>query len=170
MSKQRFFPVRLNPDDEHDVTLQPVSKEEYFALYRPIWRKQKQMQKTGQCMCTKKYLWKCDGQCDICEFHAAGTELSFDRDLEDYGDHHEAPGADPAAIYADREILRLLLQRLKELCPDALSVGDLITDGLSQRDALEQLGLTRSTFRSRLQKAEDMLCREYGVDDIRDLF
>ncbi len=48
MSKQRFFPVRLNPDDEHDVTLQPVSKEEYFALYRPIWCKQKQMQKTGR--------------------------------------------------------------------------------------------------------------------------
>ena len=170
MSKQRFFPVRLNPDDPHDVTLQPVSEQEYFALYRPVWRKQKQMQKTRQCMCPQYLLWKCDGQCDLCEFRAAGIELSLDWDLEENGDHHEALGADPAAIYADREILRQLLKRLDELCPDALDVGDLVSDGMSQRDALEHLGLTRSTYRSRVQKAEETLCREYGVDAIRDLF
>lgn len=170
MSKQRYFPVRLNPDDIHKVTLQPVSEEEYFALYRPIWRKHKALQKSGQCLCRQKYLWKCDGQCDLCEFTAKGDELSLEKDFEDHGDHHAAPGADPAAIYADREILRLLLQRLEELCPDALEVGDLVLDGMSQRDALEHLGLTRSTYRSRVQKAEEMLCREYGIDDIRDLF
>ncbi len=172
MSKQRFFPVRLNPDDPHDVTLQPVSEQEYFALYRPVWRKQKQMQKTRQCMRPQYLLWKCDGQCDLCEFRAAGIELSLDRDLEENGDHHEALGADPAAIYADREILRQLLKRLDELCPDALDVGDLMTDGdgMSQRDALEQIGLTRSTYRSRVQKAEEQLCREFGVRDIKDLY
>ncbi len=172
MSKQRFFPVRLNPDDPHDVTLQPVSEQEYFALYRPVWHKQKQMQKTRQCMCPQYLLWKCDGQCDLCEFRAAGIELSLDRDLEENGDHHEALGADPAAIYADREILRQLLKRLDELCPDALDVGDLMTDGdgMSQRDALEQIGLTRSTYRSRVQKAEEQLCREFGVRDIKDLY
>lgn len=171
-SKQRFFPVRLNPDDEHDVTLQPVTEEEYFALYRPIWRKRKQLQKTGQCLCPHYYLWKCDGQCDLCEYRAAGIELSLDLDMERNGDHHEAPGADPSAIYADREILRLLLKRLEELCPDALEVGDLMTDGdgMSQRDALEKLDLKRSTYRSRVQKAEEILCREFGVRDIKDLF
>ena len=171
-NKQRYFPVRLKPDDVHDVTLQPVTEEEYFTLYRPIWRKQKQMQKTGQCLCRKKYLWKCDGQCDLCEFSAAGIELSLDKDLEDHGDHHEAVGADPADIYADQEILRQLLKRLKELCPDALQVGDAMTDGdgLSQRKAIEKLGLNRTTYRSQLEKATAMLCREFGVDDIRDLY
>lgn len=170
--EQRFFPVRLNPDDVHDITLQPVSEEEYFALYRPIWCKRKALQKSGQCLCRRKYLWKCDGQCDLCEFRAAVDELSLDLDLERNGDHHAAPGADPAAIYADQQILRQLLKRLEDLCPDALEVGGLMTDGdgMSQRDALEQLGLKRSTYRSRVQKAEEILCREYGVDDIRDLF
>lgn len=172
MSKQRFFPVRLNPDDPHDVTLQPVSEEEYFALNRPIWRKRKKLQRSGQCLCPQKYLWTCDGQCDLCAYSAAGIELSLDRDIEENGDHHAAPGADPADICADREIFRLLLKRLKELCPDALSVGDLMTegDGMSQRDALELLGLTRSTYRSRLQKATELLCKEFGVDSINELF
>ena len=170
--KQRFFSVRLNPDDPHDVTLQPVSEQEYFALYRPVWRKQKQMQKTGQCRCRKECLWKCDGQCDLCEFRTAGVELSYDRDLKENGDHHASPCSDPADILGDREILRQLLRRLEELCPDALDVGNLMTegDGMSQRDALEQLGLTRSTYRSRVQKAEEILCREFGVNDIRDLY
>lgn len=170
--KQRYFPVRLNPDDPHDVTLQPVSEEEYFALYRPVWRKQKEMQKNGQCMCPRHLLWKCDGQCDLCAYRAAGIELSFERDMEENGDHHEAPGADPADIYADKEILLQLFKRLEELCPEALDVGDLMTDGdgMSQRDALKQLGITRSTYRSRVQKAEEQLCREFGVRDIRDLY
>ena len=170
--KQRYFPVRLNPNDTHDVTLRPVSEEEYFDLYRPVWRKRKQMQKTGQCRCPQKFLWRCDGQCDICKYRAAGIELSYERDLMTNGDHYEAPGADPADIYADREILRLLLKRLEELCPEALEVGDLMTDGngISQRDALERLGLKRSTYRSRLQKAKEQLCREFGVGDIRDLY
>ena len=47
---------------------------------------------------------------------------------------------------------------LEELCPDALSAGDLMTDGMSQRDALERLCLMRSTYRSRVQKAAEQLC------------
>ena len=170
--KQRYFPVRLNPDDEHDVTLQPVSEAVYFALYRPIWRKQKAMQKTGQCRCPRHLLWKCDGQCDLCEYRAAGFERSLDWDLEEYGDHYEAIDADPAEIYADHEILCLLVKRLEVLCPEALAVGDLITagDGISQRGAIEKLGLKRSTFRSKLQKAEEQLRREFDVRDIRDLY
>lgn len=172
IKKQRYFPVRLNPDNPHDVTLQPVSEQEYFALSRPVWRKRKQMQKSGQCMCPQHLLWACDGECDLCRHRAAGIELSLDKDLEDHGDHHEAVGADPADIYADQQNLRQLLKRLEELCPDALQVGDTMTDGdgLSQRKAIEKLGLNRTTYRSQLEKAKKILCREFGVNDIKDLY
>ena len=172
MSKQRFFPVRLNPNNPHEISLQPVSEQQYFALYKPIWSKRKKMQKTGQCMCRQHLFWKCDGQCDLCQYRAAGIELSLDGDIEENGDHHEAVGADPADIYADQEILRLLIKRLKELCPDALKVGDLMTDGdgMSQRGAVDQLGLNRSTYRSQLQKVNEEICREFGVHDVKDLY
>ena len=170
MSKQRFFPVRLNPDDPYDVTLYPVTEEEYFALYRPVWRKRKEMQKARQCRCPKKMLWACDGECDLCRYQVVGREISYDRFVDDYGDHLVALGTDPAEIAADQEIMRLLLKQLGELCPDAIDVGSLVAEGMSQREALNQLGLKRSTYRSQVQKVEKMLRKEFSIDDIEEIF
>jgi len=171
MSKQRFFPVRLNPEDPSEVTLCPVTEEEYYALYRPVWRKQKEMQKEGRCRCPRKKLWMCDGECDLCRYWDPEQHLSYDEFSAKYGDRLAAPGADPAEIAADQEILRLLLKRLGELCPEALDVGDLMTDGdgMSQREALKQLGLKRSTYRSQVEKAEELLRQEFAGDNIDNL-
>jgi len=171
MSKQHYFPVRLNPEDPYEVTLYPVSEEEYYALYRPVWRMQKEMRKKGQCRCPSKKLWICDGECDLCCYWIPEHHLSYDGFTAKYGDRLTAPDADPAEIAADREILRRLLKRLGELCPEALDVGDLMTDGdgMSQREALKQLGLKRSTYRSQVDKAERLLRQEFADDNIEKL-
>ena len=168
MSKQRFFPVRLNPDNVHDVTLQPVSEEEYFALYRPVWRRQKQMQKSGQCLCRQKYLWKCDGQCDLCEFSAAGTELSLDFTTEnEEGDVCSpldsladlSPSIEDVAC--DRDELDQLFERLNELMPEAVQIGKLRQKGLTDEAIAEVIGIKRTTFLSRLKVAQKKLAAEF---------
>ena len=81
MAKERFFPLR-DPENPFKVTLAPITEEQYRALYPDIWATQKREQYHGRCMCTKRYLWKCDGQCDLCEYHAPDT-TSLDEPLPD---------------------------------------------------------------------------------------
>ena len=78
---KRYFPLR-DPENPFKVTLTPITEEQYRSLYPDIWATQKREQYHGRCMCTKRYLWKCDGQCDLCEYHAPDT-TSLDEPLPD---------------------------------------------------------------------------------------
>lgn len=71
-SKKRYYPLRdaINP---YKVTLIEITETQYRALYPEIWATQKREQHHHRCMCTRKYIWKCDGNCDLCEYHVAGT-------------------------------------------------------------------------------------------------
>ena len=106
---QRYFPLR-DPENPFKVALTPITEEQYRALYPDIWATQKREQYHGRCMCTKRYLWKCDGQCDLCEYHAPDT-TSLDEPLPDgngtLGDY--IPDSRPSIedIIADRDLLFL---------------------------------------------------------------
>ena len=78
---KRYFPLR-DPENPFKVTLTPITEEQYRSLYPDIWATQKREQYHGRCMCPKYYLWKCDGQCDLCEYHAPDT-VSLDEPLPD---------------------------------------------------------------------------------------
>lgn len=73
---QRFYPLR-DPDDPGKSRLVPITEEFYHAVYPGIWRKQKQMQKEGKCLCPRKQLWTCDGDCDVCP-HFNNDLISLD--------------------------------------------------------------------------------------------
>ena len=60
-----------------------VTEEQYYAYYRDIWATRKRAQAHGQCMCPKSKTWMCDGDCLVCEFRAAGDNLSLDYTVED---------------------------------------------------------------------------------------
>lgn len=81
-SKKHYYPLRdaINP---YKVTLVEITEAQYRALYPEIWATQKREQHHHRCMCTRKYLWKCDGNCDLCEYHAIGDMLSLDVPTED---------------------------------------------------------------------------------------
>ena len=70
-SKKRYYPLR-DAENSYKVSLVEITEVQYRALYHEIWATQKREQYHKRCMCTKKYLWKCDGNCDLCEYHAAG--------------------------------------------------------------------------------------------------
>ena len=74
-----------------------------------------------------KWLWKCDADCELCEFKRNGRCVPLDRERRDahgtaYRESDLVPNPDPRpeSIATDRITLRKLLERLGELCPDSL--------------------------------------------------
>lgn len=143
--------------------------EDYYrehTRYYDAFRKKAQYH--GQCVCPKNKFWLCDGDCYNCEFHRAGDMLSlnYDNENED-GDTcspldtvaEAAPLLDE--IVSDTATLQQLFERLRELMPEAEEIGRLRMAGLSDDAIADAIGIKRTTFRSRLKKAKEMLAPDY---------
>ena len=108
-------------------------------------------------MCTKRYVWKCDGQCDLCEYHAPDT-TSLDEPLPDgngtLGDY--IPDSRPSIedIIADRDLLKHLIARFRELDPDADRIIQMRLDNpkISDRKIAEALGRPQRTFADQMKR------------------
>ena len=142
---QRYFPLR-DPENPFKVALTPITEEQYRALYPDIWATQKREQYHGRCMCTKRYLWKCDGQCDLCEYHAPDT-TSLDEPLPD-----SRPSIED--IIADRDLLKHLIARFRELDPDADRIIQMRLNNpkISDRKIAETLGRPQRTFADQMKR------------------
>ena len=123
----------------------PVTEEVYLEYYRPIWRLQKEAQKNGQCMCPKSKLWVCDGDCAICEYHAAGKSISLDAPIKNVNgeefrlmDTLEDPSSF-ADVLVDRLLLEQLLNELAECDPEGKRICELIMDGCSKTEMADTL-------------------------------
>ena len=139
----------------------PVTKEVYDAYYHPIWRTFKNAHRHQQCSCAGDKWWLCDGDCASCRFRTGGSNLSLDYEQEILGDIRP-DDIDLESIVTDRIIFEQLLKRLDVLMPEARRIGELRLDGLSDNDIADVLGVPRTTFRSRLKKAQAMLHDEYS--------
>ena len=111
------FPVR-DAVDADKVTLVPVSEDFYMKAYREINRKRKRLQWSGACRCPRNKLWKCDGDCDRCCYHAPDP-LLFHLHAPSGVDENIAlidivadGGPLPEDIVADAELLSALLREL----------------------------------------------------------
>ena len=60
-----------------------VSESVYYAYYRPIWRTRVKMQRYGECSCSKKHIFLCDGICIDCEFYLGNNTMSLFEPLGD---------------------------------------------------------------------------------------
>ena len=147
-----------NPDNHRQITLIEVETTE---IQKEIDRIRKKAQYHGECACPKRFIWKCDGNCDCCEYCVRKQSLSLDLEIENHGDHI-ADTADTEVIVADKLIFTELLRRLAVLMPEAIEVGKLKLEGESERSSIEQLGMTRSTYRSRLEKVRKQIYEEFG--------
>ena len=143
--------------------------EEYYrdhTHYHDALRKRQQSH--GQCVCPKNKFWLCDGDCLTCEFRRAGDMLSLDYTVENEDGDACSPLdnlADPTPfieeIICDRAELDQLFARLNELMPEAVQIGKLRQDGLSNEAIAEIIGIKRTTFLSRLKKAKEQLATEF---------
>ena len=144
-----------------------VSEEVYRDYMRHCDATRKRMQYHGRCTCPRKQFWLCDADCLACEFRRAGDTLSLDHDLAgDTGGLTILDAiADPAPLIedtiADHEELSELLRRLAEVMPEAIKVGLLREQGLNESVIAAELGIPRTTLRSRLSKAREQLKPEF---------
>lgn len=164
-SKKRYYPLRdaINP---YNVTLVEITEAQYRALYPEIWATQKREQHHHRCMCTRKYLWKCDGNCDLCEYHATGDMLSLDVPTEDGNAnmYDTIPDTAPTMedVLSDAMLLEQLITRFRELDPDADRIIELLGDELSDRKIAEKLGRKQRTFADQMKKIRTELRKIRG--------
>lgn len=76
MLKKRYVPMR-DANDPQKVTLIPVNEEIYADITREKTRIQNKHQYHGRCCCPKQYLWKCNVDCEVCEYRVAGDNLKM---------------------------------------------------------------------------------------------
>ena len=154
--------------DKQTKTWFEVSPEQYdeFDRWRTNLRKREQYH--GRCMCPRNKWWLCDGMCDDCEYHAAGDLLSLDMPTSnDDGDEVtlldllEDPSPSIVDDICDKAELDQLFDRLNDLMPEAVQIGMLRQQGLSDEAIAKVIGIKRTTFLSRLKKAKKQLATDY---------
>ena len=154
--------------DRQTKTWFEVSPEQYeeFDRWRTNLRKREQYH--HRCMCPRDKWWLCDGMCQDCEFHAPGDTLSLNMPVaNEDGDEVTLLDTliDPAptieSVICDKVELDQLFKRLNELIPEAVQIGQLRQDGLSDEAIAEIIGIKRTTFLSRLKKAKEQLATEF---------
>lgn len=127
----------------------PVSEQEVKSFYKDVARKRMREQYHGRCVCPKKYIWSCDGDCDICEYHRNDT-VSLDAEQSEDGAnlYNLIATASAENIVQDRLLLEELLNRFRELDEDADRIIEMWMDGdkISDRKIAERLGRPQRTF------------------------
>ena len=154
--------------DKQTKTWFEVTPEQYkeFDTWRTNLRKREQYH--HRCMCPRSKWWLCDGMCDDCEYHAPGNILSLDMPTSnDDGDEItlldmlEDPAPSIEEVICDKAELDQLYERLDQLMPEAVEIGRLRQKGLTDEAIAKIVGIKRTTFRSRLEKAKAQLAAEY---------
>lgn len=165
--KQRYYPLR-DPENPTKITLISITEEQYHSLYPEIWRIRNREQNHGCCMCPKCYLWKCDSQCDLCEYHADSKVISLNKRISTTNDNDLTLldvlsnfSIDTGDFVTDALVFKQLLKRLDELIPNAKEIGKLRLDGFSDKAIAHKLGIPRTTMLSQLKKALNKIIQEY---------
>ncbi len=143
-----------------------VTKEQHDTFYKEADRIRHKEQNHGRCMCPYRFIWKCDGDCLDCEYHAAGDISSLDQPLSDgngtLGDYIPDRSKPMEKVIADRMLLEQLIARFRELDPDADRIIELLGDELSDRKIAEQLGRKQRTFADQMKKIRTELRKIRG--------
>lgn len=146
-----------------------VSKEQHDSFYREASRIRNKEQNHGRCMCPYRFIWKCDGDCVGCEYHAAGDTTSLDQPLPDgegsLGDYIPDNSPSIEDVVADHQLLVQLIEKLRQLDPDADIIIQLWKDhpeGISDRKIAEALGRPQRTFADQMKKYRTELRKVRG--------
>lgn len=146
----------------------PCTKEEFDNYYRDINTYRKAQQRRGKCVCPEKKRLDCDMDCSTCPFRRAGDTVSLDYTVSDengeeitWGNSLESTSPPIDDIVADSERMAELFERLKELMPQAVEIGQLRQQGIPDVQIARQIGIHRNTFGSRLQRVKEILEKEF---------
>ena len=131
----------------------PVSKEEFDAYYHDINIYRIRQQRHGRYVCPASKRLTCDMDCLTCPFHRMGDMRSLDyTETDDEGNEtawvDEIPDYSPLLedIIIEASEMKVLYARLTELMPEAVKIGELRLEGLSEDAIGERIGIGRKTF------------------------
>lgn len=154
MSKEKSYFIYIRSTGEKV----PVTKAQHDAFYKEADRIRHKEQNHRRCMCPYRYIWKCDGDCLDCEYHAAGDTTSLDQPLPDgegtLGDYVPDNGEPMEKIIEERMLLEQLFARLRELDPEADTIISLWAENpdISDRAIARELGRPQKTFADQMKK------------------
>ena len=140
-----------------------------YNRYRNSIRRKEQYH--HRCKCPRSKWWLCDGICQDCEFHIEKELISLNATwTNDCGD--EVPlldsiacsESDPGETIPAKLMAQRLLERLSELMPEASEIGRLRLLGMKDEDIAYAIGINRTAFYARIEKARDILREEFGQD------
>lgn len=162
-----------DPDRPYHVLLIPVSYEIWKDITRENDRIRKKMQYHGRCCCPKSQICFCTGECFNCMHQITGDTLSLDysyaseSDDESISLYETLEDIDASSFpehIAHQEIVKEIIAYLQMTMPEALQVLELqFFNGLSERQALEKLGIARSTYRSRFDVIRNDLISKFDL-------
>ena len=146
----------------------PVSKEEFDAYYHDINIYRIRQQRHGRCVCPASKRLTCDMDCLTCPFHRMGDMRSLDyTETDDEGNEtawvDEIPDDSPLleGIIIEASEMKALYARLTELMPEAIKIGEMRLEGLSEDAIGERIGIGRKTYAYRLKKVKAVLEKEF---------
>lgn len=146
----------------------PCTKEEFENYCRDIHAFRMKQQRRGNCVCPKKKELSCDMDCATCPFRRI-THYSLDVSVTDdagdertWGDLLEDPSPLISDIVADTERMTQLFLKLNELMPQAIEIGRLRLQGLSDDAIAERIGVARTTSASRIKTVKSILAEEFA--------
>ena len=146
----------------------PCSKEEFESYYHDIDLFRQRQQYRKMCVCPKSKRLDCDMDCTTCPFYR-NPHNSLDYTFTDLdGEEHsfyetiEDPSPLVEDIIADGERLKELFLRIKTLMPEAVTIGKLREEGLSEDAIAERIGIGRKTYAYRIKKLKSILEEEFS--------
>ena len=146
----------------------PVTREQHNTFYKEADRIRHKEQDHGRCMCPYRFIWKCDGECFDCEYHAAGDISSLDQPLPDgngtIGDYVPDRSKAMEEVITDRMLLEQLFARFREFDPEADTIIQCWLDDckISDRAIAEKLGRKQRTFADQMKKIRTELRKIRG--------
>ncbi len=146
----------------------PVTEEEFHNYYSEIDTYRKKQQRHGKCVCPASKRLDCDMDCGTCPFVRSGDSLSLDYTISDdegnettLGDTLPSPEPLIDELVATNDAMTRILSRLTELMPQAIEIGELRQCGYTEDAIAEKIGIGRKTYAYRLNKAKEMLKKEF---------
>lgn len=163
-NNEKQYTIYIRSTDQHI----PVTKEVFDDYYRDIHVYRRRMQRNGECACPANKRLFCDTDCDRCPFRVTPDTLSLDYTVSD-DDGNEKSWLDgmaddaptPDEIVSDAMEMQRLYARLCEIMPEAMEIGRLRLDGMTDKAIGEKIGIVNTTFLSRLKKAKSVLMKEF---------
>ena len=160
--KQRYIYLRSTKERV------PVTEQEFNDYYRDINAYRRTKQNHGKCVCPKAKWLDCDMNCETCPFRRAGDSLSLDYTFIDEDGIEKSwiealPDDTPLIeeIVSDEIELKQILVRIGEIMPEAIEIGTLRQQGMSERTIEEKIGVGRKTYAYRIKKLFETVKKEF---------